>query len=355
MTRRRWAALLALAAVLWLGQHLLFFGGLAYPVRHQAPGPCRLLAGVPGPEDFALDRERGVLYISSHDRRQPRTPGAIFALDVNQPLSGLAARRLPGDYPQGFYPHGLSLYVTPAGERRLYVITHPGLARARSALDFGTEHRIDIFAATEQGLRYRGAIRSTALQNPNDLYVRAEDDIYVTRDHGATTPGGKFLEDFLPLSRASVLHFDGRELREAATGITYANGITGSGGRLYVAACLGRAVLEYAIDLPGQLRLLRTLPLGAAPDNLELDSRGALWTGAHRSPLRFLGHAHSAARPAPSQAVRLSLADGQAQVVYADPGGEISGSSVAVRTGRLLLIGAVFDRHMLACEVPDQM
>lgn len=356
MRRTRWGlSLFGAALLVALGERLFVQGGLAVRVGHRQPGPCRALGEVPGPEDFALDRERGLLYVSSHDRRQPWLPGAIYRIDLHRPFADLAARRLPGEYPPDFYPHGISLLQggAPGSAPRLYAVVHPGLARARTALDFGTTHRIDIFRVEDGMLRYHGALRDPLLQNPNDLHVRAEDDLYVTRDHGATAPGGKFLEDLFSLRRSSVLHFDGRRFRVAAAGIGYANGVTAVGNRLYVAACLERAVREYAIEAAGQLRPLRTFPVGTAPDNLEPDQAGDLWFGAHAAPLRFMAHARSAATPAPSQAVRLSPRDGRTAVVYEDPGAQISGSSVALRVPGLLLIGAVFDRHVLACREPE--
>lgn len=338
--------------LLALCYRLVVQGGLLLDIAHQAPGPCRPLTGVPGPEDFALDRERGVLYISSHDRRQPATQGAIYQVELRHPLTELRAVRLPGDYPQDFHPHGLSLLVRPGGARRLYVVSHPGAGHGSSSLDFGDRHRIELLDIGAAGLQQAGALTGPELQNPNDLHVLAEDDLYVTRDHGATSAGGRTVEDVLGLRRSSVLHYDGRRFQVAVTGLGYANGITGRAGRLFVAAVLDRAIHEYAIDGPGRLRPLRLLPLPAGPDNLEPDEAGDLWLGAHPAPVRFLLHAHDPGQRSPSQVLRVPLSGGAPQVVYADPGAELSGSSVAVRAEGLLLIGAVFSPHALACAAP---
>ena len=334
-----------------LGYDLVVNGGALKDVPRRAPGPCRTLGEVPGPEDLALDRGRGVLYVSSHDRRHPQTPGAIYAVDLGKPFAALAVRRLPSDYPERFYPHGISLLVRPDGGRRLYAISHPGLATARSPLDFGTEHRIDVFAAEPDGLRFQSSLRGEALQNPNDLFARAEDDIYVSRDHGGTSALGKFAEDLLRLPRSSLLHFDGRGFRTVAEGLRYGNGVTGAGDRLYVSEVLGRKVREYAVEGPGKLRELRALPLPLGPDNLELDEAGALWTAGHPAPLQFLLHAMRPGRHAPSQGLRITLGDGRVEEVYSDPGTELSGSSVALRAGKVLFLGAVFERHIVACAM----
>lgn len=332
-----------------VGYRLIVDGGLLVSVVPHAPGACRQVGEVPGPEDFALDRERKLLYVSSHNRRHPRSRGALYVVDLRQPLAALAARPLRADYPEDFRPHGLSLLIRPGGERLLYAVSHP--EAGPRPLDFGRRHRIEIFAVEGDGLRHAGGLSDEALVNPNDIHVRAEDDIYITRDHGAATPIGKMLEEMLPLARSSILHYNGRSFRVAAEGILYANGVTSAGPRLYVAACLGRAVLEYAIDAPGRLRLQRRLPLPSLPDNLEWDEHGELWTATHPAPLLFWAHALNARWRSPSQALRISLPEGSVEQVYANPGTEISGSSVAVSLGDKMLIGAVFERHLLACSL----
>ena len=61
-----------------------------------------------------------------------------------------------------------------------------------------------------------------------------------------------------------------------------------------------------------------------------------------------------AAKPAPSQVFRVALADGipqSATLVYADPGEQIGGASVAAVAGRRMLIGAPWDDKILDCRM----
>lgn len=355
-------ALGLLAAV--VGYNLVVHGGALVEVQRHAPGACRVIGEAPGPEDMALDRERGVLYVSSHDRRHPKTLGAIYAADLRRPFGELSLGRLGGAYPERFYPHGVSLYAPPGAAPRLYAISHAGVATATSPLDFGADHRIEVLALEPGGVRSIQTLRGEGLRSPNDLHVRAPDDIYISQDHGASSRPGKLVEEFLRLPRSALLRFDGAAFRPVIEGLRYANGVTGAGDRLYVAEILARQVREYAVEGPGRLRQLRILPLPSAPDNLELGEDGALWIGAHAALFQFLRHAIDPARPSPSQALRLPLGSGPAgaadaaqpaqpaQIIYADPGAEISGSSVAVHAGHLLLLGGVFDPRVIACQLP---
>ena len=44
---------------------------------------CKRIQGTPGPEDMAIDRETGILYISSHERRGELVDGKLFQLNLN--------------------------------------------------------------------------------------------------------------------------------------------------------------------------------------------------------------------------------------------------------------------------------
>jgi len=92
---------------------------------------------IPGPEDITIDHAAGVAFVSSQQRRDEKSGeillrpedqpgGAIFALDLNGET--LAKRVLTDQDALGFpfHPHGLGLFCSKNGERRLFVINHRG-------------------------------------------------------------------------------------------------------------------------------------------------------------------------------------------------------------------------------------
>lgn len=307
---------------------------------------------VPGPEDIAIDRSRGIAFISSFDRARyvetgERIAGSLYAyyLNTKRPeLKNLLNKELP--FP--FYPHGLALYQQNRGELLLYVINH----RTR------TNHTVEIFEFKNMKLSHRETIAGPLLLSPNDITVVAPRQFYVTNDHGATSRIGRLLEDYLMIAISTVVYFDGKEFTSVAGGIGYANGIAhkGDGSRIYVAGTTGKTVHVFNRDeQTGGLTLNFIIGLDTAPDNIEVDDMDNLWIGCHLKLLTFTRHA---AKPAtllaPSHVIQMRI-DGpgkyQIEDIYIDDGNELSGSSAGVPFKDSLLIGSVFNKHFLHCRM----
>ncbi|MBW1813499.1 MAG: hypothetical protein JRJ39_07440 [Deltaproteobacteria bacterium] len=87
-------------------------------------------------------------------------------------------------------------------------------------------------------------------------------------------------------------------------------------------------------------------------DNIEIDSSGGLWIGAHPRLLDFVAHAKDPSRLSPSQILYLSPKPSGGftiKEVYLNKGDELSAASVAAVRGRRMLIGSVFDPKILDC------
>ncbi|MBP9165188.1 MAG: arylesterase, partial [Leptospiraceae bacterium] len=61
---------------------LLILNCYANVKSNPIPG-CKRIQGMPGPEDIAMDRETGILYVSSHERRGELVEGKLFQLNLN--------------------------------------------------------------------------------------------------------------------------------------------------------------------------------------------------------------------------------------------------------------------------------
>ena len=307
---------------------------------------CTAVAGAPGPEDITIERASGIAFVSSFDRRaalegQPRR-GGIFAYDLRS--TAATPRELTADFAGDLYPHGLSLHAGEEGAF-LHVVNHPP-----------SGHSIEIFEWRDGRLAHRETVRGELLVSPNDVVATGPRSFYATNDHRHTAGLRRLLEDYLQRAESNVVHFDGRTMRVAATGIAYANGINMSedGQEVYVASTTRGRVHVFARDAAsGALEAVDVLELGTGVDNIEVDRHGMLWIGAHPKLLSFVAHARDAGERSPSQVLWVhpdQALDPPVRTAFLSLGEDLSGSSVAAPWGSRLLIGAVFEPHFLDCE-----
>ncbi|GIW41474.1 MAG: arylesterase [Candidatus Binatia bacterium] len=297
-----------------------------------------------GVEDITIDPRTGYAYLSSHDRRHWRTRGGIYGFDLSKKPLPDAAEPLTPDMPPIFRPHGISLATGKNGDW-LFVVNHAG----------DKDHRIERFAVRGRALVYEPpAVAGPELTSPNDVYAVDADELYVTNDHGSATRVGKIVEDLLDRRIGNIVRWDGKSLEIVESGLSYANGIQGNaeGSMVYVTTTRPRTLRIYERELTGRLRLVREVFLDTLLDNIEIDSDGSLWIGAHPSAWAFLLHAGRLRKYAPSQVLRVTIRGDQvrAEERFRDRGEQISASSVAAPWGPYVLVGSVFDRGFLLCE-----
>ncbi|MEO1039336.1 MAG: hypothetical protein AAFX09_07295 [Pseudomonadota bacterium] len=307
---------------------------------------CRTLEIASGTEDVAIDEATGRVFVSTSERRSGAADpdNGIYAFELSDPEGAL--RRVSIDAPADFRPHGISFWrgSGPDGDprARLFVISHPSTGSVVLAYD----------VAEDGALTHTETISYEALRSPNDLVAVGPDAFYASNDiyFGDTLMGR--VEAFLGLPLASVSYWDGASGRIAAGGLIYGNGIEVSedGTELYAASLLGRSVHVFARDAASGA-LTRTgklhAPLGV--DNIERGPDGALYIGGHPQIFTFLDHQRDPDVHAPSEVMRLDPQTGEWSIVFASTGEEIDASSVgAVHDGQLI-VGAVFDSHILLC------
>jgi len=232
----------------------------------------------------------------------------------------------------------------------VYVVNHPAPG----------QHQVERFEVGADGmLVHRQTLRDPTLVSPNDVVAVDAERFYVTNDHHFPPGALQVVEDYLQLAIGNVLYFDGRSFREVVRDTAYANGINRSpdGRAVYLAQSVGRSLSVYTRDADsGALTEQRTIPLGTGPDNVEVDARGHLWLGTHPKLLDFAAHANdvSGATRAPAQVLRLEPRGDslEAEEVFLDEGRQTAGSSVAAVFGKWMLVGPVFEKDLLRCELP---
>lgn len=303
---------------------------------------CEPVRGVAGPEDIEIDRARARAFISSLDRRAEGARGAIHVFDLNDPLAESGWRDRTGGAPAEFRPMGVSYYE--AGDvRRLFVVNEAGPS-------------VELYDVAENGdLTHLKTYAERRVLSPNSVAAAGPEAFYVSNDlrPGRNSPlaGLHFL---MGAGLGEVFYIDGPQWSLAADRLKFANGLalSADGRTLYVAETAGRAVRVFARDpATGALSPSRTVPLDAAPDNLNIDGAGALWIAALPKPLLLPRLKDDAAATAPSEVIRLDPA-GAPATVFRDDGSRQSAATVAARLGDKLLIGALYEQKFLFCDLP---
>jgi len=345
----KWAVSAAGVLVLLVGifsLHTIYIAGEFKRLEPHFSGSREAVTGIPGPEDITIDQRIGFAFVSSDVRPAARghgpVRGQIYGYDLNSPDP--RPLKLTREFAGPFHPHGISLYVS-ADCTRLFVVNHR----------YGADG-IEIFDFRDGQLTHLRTIEGRLLTSPNDVLAVGPQHFYATNDHGSATPLGQTLEEYLRLPKSNVVYFDGTRFNVAAGGIRYANGINASadGRSVYVASTTGLRIRVYRRDpATGALTFDRDLKLRTGVDNIEVDSLGRLWVGAHPKLLTFAKHFADPTRPSPSQVLMITLypdSPVSVQEVFLDSGETLSGSTVAAVYQQQMLIGAVLGNRFLHCR-----
>ena len=314
-------------------------------VERDFAGSCTPVSGLAGPEDIQIDHARGRAFVSSLDRREDGARGAIHIFDLADPLGAGGWRDRTNGAPEEFEPHGLYFY-SDEDHQRLFVVN-------------GVNNAVELFDVLENGdLEHLESFTERRLTSPNDVVAVGPNEFYVTND--VKSGRHHLISAALYLMRSAageVLYSNGTIWRVVAEDLRYANGVnvSPSGETLYVAETTGGAIRVYDRDASNAgLRLVRTIAVDGAPDNINVDDEGALWVGAPPKPLAGIRLGKDPEFTAPSQVVRIAGDGDRAAAIYRDTGEEISAATAAARSGSTLLIGAQFEKKFLICNLPAE-
>lgn len=339
---------------LGLGYGIIFANtaGVFRNLESVTPGPCVTLPGFLGPEDIVVDKETGFAYVTIADRH-------AVAEGLGGPNGNIARIDLRADIPSPvmlnprdssqFFPHGLDIHVDSDGTKRLYVVNHWE--------DDAEKHTIDSFLITEvNDLELERSFTAPVLSSPNDVTVIEPGVFFASNDMGALTKLGASLEAYLMIPWSNIVYYDNGDAYKAIEGLRYGNGVhfDSASQRLYVAESTGQKVSAYSFNNESRdLELLWTLDIPMSLDNLSMTPSGDLLVTGHPKILEFLAHAKDPDLPASSEVVRITNLDDNPQweTIYLDRGEGISAAPIAVEFEDRLFIGAVFDDHLLMCDI----
>jgi len=322
--------------------NILISTGYFRTIENTFNGDIVKTINLPGAEDITISYQDSFAIISS-TKREVYPPikneiGGLYFMDLrNKEFSAIP---LTTSFKKPFAPHGISIKKID-GDYKIMAINHTLQG-----------HSIEVFKFTTDTLTHEKSLTDETMVSPNDIVMIDNDRFYFTNDHKYTEGFGRFTEDYLGRSISNIIYFDGTSYREVANGIAYANGINYDAKRnlLFVASPRKFLVKVYKVQSNGDLEFIEDIDCGTGVDNIEFDNKGQLWIGAHPNLLEFTSYAKGKKEYSPSEIIKIDYRgtnDYSVETIYLDDGSNMSGSSVAVPFGSLIIAGNVKDNHFL--------
>ena len=334
--------LLAAAGIIVLicaGGALFLYTAVNREVDEKFAGTCSEVSLRGSAEDIQIDRQRKFAYLSVFDRLGAQQgavdPGTVMRLDLNR--ANPSAENALLDGPE-LHPHGLSLHITPAGERHLYIINHPeDRSTGREVIEYYVE-------ATPGNFTHKQSYSSPLITRANDLVAVGPNSFYVAQDVDRTS--GETL--------TSLIYFDGTNFRSVADDIQSGGGINVSadGNTLYISETGGEVIRVVSRSPDGSVETIDNIELGTAPDNIDIAEDGSLWIGGHSNVIALAMH-FIAGSLSPTQILRVDPTSNPFEIeeIYLNGGEQISSGSGGATLEKQLLIGSITAKKVLTCEM----
>lgn len=328
-------------------------------------------ARVIGIEDIAVDRRRGVAYLSAYDRlaveRSIRRDaneipeGAIYRLDAAQVTSQATSRPRAANLRVApvadrkrlgteFRPHGVALREDGAA---LAVINRV-YARADGKWRMAPEVAIVPLLSEEGGRSFAAHCRA------NDLAFLG-DALLITQDREACGASA-WAENVFGLKRGSVVMLD----RSGAASVFVAarrfpNGVAAAPERNLVAVALTREKAIELFEISQQTPLsgksaagrapLKRIKLPGAPDNISIGPKYDLLAAVAPNLTGLALYRGGWTDRAASRIVAVDREAGATTVLFDDPRGQVlSGATVAVEFAGAVLAGSAIDDGLAICR-----
>lgn len=338
-------AILLLIIIAYVG-YIFYTTGFFRKVENSFGGTIEKQIEIPGVEDMQISYEDDFILFSSDDRARRRdgntVQGHLYYMDLTnrtyRPVQLTTNLKIP------FYPHGISMIRIAENRYRVYAINH-----------VEGKHSIEVFELYGDSLTHIQTLQDNSMISPNDIVAVDRERFYFTNDHGYTDGLGKLAEEYLGWAASNVVYFNGKDYREVADGIAYANGINLDFKRslLFVASPRDFLVKVFHIKDTGNLDFIEDVDCGTGVDNIEFSPDGKIWIGCHPNLLTFAAYAKGEETISPSEIITIDYrnkGDYSKEIVYLDNGEHVSASTVAVTYKDLIFVGNVMDRHFLVLK-----
>ncbi len=323
--------------------------GFFRTVENKFNGKIIAKIALPGAEDIVVSSIDSFAIISSTSGRTlPRTEeeiGGLYFLDLKN--DRYKPIHLTSSFKKPFAPHGISMRKFDS-IYKILAISHTG-----------NSHTIEVFELNGKNLVHKKTLKHPSMVSPNNVVILDQNRFYFTNDHKYTEGIMQLIEDYGGLSVSNIIYFDGKDYADVANGIAYANGINFDAKRnlLFVASPRKFLVKVYQKNEDNSLTFIENIDCGTGVDNIEFDTEGNLWIGAHPNLLHFAAYAKGDKKTSPSELIKInykSKGDYILEQIYMEDGTEMSASTVAATFGDLILMGNVMDTHFLILGVIDK-
>ena len=334
--------LIVLVLIIVFIANILISTGFFRTIENQFDGELVQKINLPGAEDITVSTIDSFAIVSSTDRGffppEDEDIGGLYLMELKSGTFNV--KPLTSNFKKSFAPHGISMFKKDS-TYKVMAINHTLKG-----------HSIEVFTLNGETLTFEKTLTNDSMVSPNDIVLLDENRFYFTNDHKYTEGIGMLLEDYAGLSISNVIYFDGDNYTEVAKGIAYANGINFDVNRnlLFVASPRKFLVKVYSKNKDGSLAFIEDIPCGTGVDNIEFDTEGNLWIGAHPNLLRFASYAKGKKETSPSEIIKIEYKgknDYTIETIYLDDGKTMSASTVAAPFGNLILTGNVMDDAFL--------
>lgn len=311
-------------------------------IENKFDGKILKTINIPGAEDITISHIDSFAIISSTKRNKfPNTKqenGGLYFIDLkNKEYKPI---HLTKNFKKPFAPHGISIFKKN-NTYTIAVINHTKEGEF-----------IEIFKLINKELEHIKTLQNELIFSPNDIVLLDENRFYFTNDHQYKDGILRLTEDYLGLAISDVVYFDGQNYTQVADGIAYANGINFDKKRnlLFVASPRSFLIKVYQKNEDNTLTFIEDIDCKTGVDNIEFDTEGNLWIGAHPNLLHFSAYAKGDKDVSPSEIIKINYSSkGKYSIeqIYMEEGNKMSASTVAATFGNIILVGNVMDDNFL--------
>lgn len=324
---------------------LMYSTGFFRTIDKKFDGNILKKVSIDGVEDITINQKEGFAIISSTKRKNlppvEQENGDLYLIDLKNMESKPIL--LTQNFDKPFAPHGISIY------------TKDSITTIAAVNHTTNGEYIELFKLTKSKLTHHKTLHNDLIIAPNDIVLLDEETFYFTNDHIYKNGFMRFIEEFLGLPFSNVIFYDGKKFKEAAKGISYANGINFEKNKnlIFVASPRKFKIKVYEKQPDNSLTFIEDIYCGSGVDNIEFDTNNNLWVGAHPNLLQFMSYANSYHNITPSEIIKIQYfkkGDYKVETIYLEKGEEMSGSTVAAPFENLILMGNVMDKHFVILE-----
>ena len=321
---------------------LMYYTGFFRTIDKKFDGNILKKVSIDGVEDIIINQKEGFAIVSSTKRKNlppvEQENGDLYLIDLKNIESKPIL--LTQNFDKPFAPHGISIY------------TKDSITTIAAVNHTTNGEYIELFKLTSSKLTHHKTLHNDLIIAPNDIVLLDEETFYFTNDHMYKNGFMRFVEEFLGLPFSNVIFYDGKKFKEAAKGISYANGINFEKDKnlVFVASPRKFKIKVYEKQPNNSLTFIEDIYCGSGVDNIEFDTDNNLWVGAHPNLLQFMSYSNSYHSITPSEIIKIQYfkkGDYKVETIYLEKGEEMSGSTVAAPFENLILMGNVMDKHFV--------